>query len=298
MSRTVLFAALGLLVAATGCTPSAAPQWQPDGLAYRLRTLKDVYFEYEPLDLTLIATNPSLKALPMPLTDSGGTVIIHKITDNDEVAWKPREVAQGIVGEDVMPGEVVDIRLTDRQGLIHLSAPGTWVVQYRFFHNGGRNNRLYVSTENIFLQCAPQPLSLPADTPKPVADAMTELLSAPAWDFISHRPAWTQVNYSEPMRKIAALGPAALPALLANINHYKIQPAVIQILADMKAAPAVPKLLGLLAMDDRLLDSLALTALAKITENPKGFDYYTHWSDGEVQKQALAAYRLWWAKNR
>ncbi len=299
MNRTVLLAALGLLVTAAGCTPTSSASYEPEGLVYRLRALKDVYYEYEPLELTLIVTNAGLKAAPMPLTEEGGTVIVRKMTDNDELSWKPRPVTQAVAGEDVMPGEIVDIRLTDRQGQVHMSATGSWAVQYRCQGEGGPKRRIYVSTSDLLLQCAPQPLVIPADTPKPVADALNELMAAPARDFISRRPAWTQVNYSQPMTKLKSLGEAAVPALLANLNHYKIQPAVIQILSDLKCRQAVPRLLNMLQMDDRLSDAQILTALHTITECPKGFDYYTNWlHDAEMQKQAVAWYRNWWMKSK
>ena len=89
------------------------------------------------------------------------------------------------------------------------------------------------------------------------------------------------------------MGDRAAPALLANLNHYRIRPAVIQLLADLKYAPAVAPLISLLRMNEGTQDRLILSALAHITGHPKGFEFYSHWGEMETKEDALRAYREW-----
>lgn len=291
-------AAAGLALALAGCETSATLLSDQDQLTHRLRSLKDSYYEYEPLDLILVTVNETPQTRVLGLQDQGGYLVLHEIIDNDEVSWRPMPVEQDVVGQQVLPGEAVDLRLSDPSDRVRLASPGTWVVSYRYFQEVGARRRFRFMTADIRILCVPQPVSLPELTPPDVAAAIKALAVAPAHEYLSMFPSWTKVNYSEPMRRLREMGDRAAPALLANLGNYRIRPAVIQVLADIKCRAAMPPLFSLLKMDDSVQDRLILTALATLTGLPKGLDFYSHWDQFETKEEALAAYKAWYYQNK
>jgi hypothetical protein len=293
MKRLACLAALALAAASAGCTPEMSWSPQPEALTHRLRTLKDTCFEYEPLEFTLVTVNNSSEPRNLGIQDQGGYLVIHEITDNDEISWRPIPVEQDVTGQQIMPGETVDLRVSDLTGKARLTKPGTWIVSYRYFQETGSRQRLLFATPDLHLRCVDQALVVPAGTPAEVSEALQALTTAPAHAYISQYPAWTEVNRSEPMQRLLALGNRAAPALMANLDNYRLRPAIIQVLTDLRYGPAIPRLISMLRMNDSVQDRLILTALGKITGIPKGFEYYTNWSQSEVKEAALAAYRAW-----
>lgn len=289
--------AAGLALAA-GCTPTDVWIPEKDQLTYRVQSAKDAIYEYEPLNLTLVAVNNTAAPKRFDLPEHGGALLLHHIKDNDEVFWRTIPVEPDVVGQQVMPGESVDVPLGDLSGRARLEGPGTWVVLYRYSRRMGPGKTAGATTRELFLQCVPQPLNLPAGTPPEVAGAMRELAAGPPHQYVSMYPAWTTANPTDAMGKLVRMGDPAAPALLANLNHYRIRPAVIQLLGDLKHKPAVPALLSLLQMDDSTQDRLILSSLATLTRIPKGFDLYSNWSTAEGKEAALAAYRAWYERNR
>ncbi len=290
--------ALALALAAAGCSPDASYVPEPTQLEHRLRALKTTYYEYEPLDLVLVTTNPTARPRTLGLQERGGTIVLHELRDNDQASWRPIPIEQDVVPQQVMPGETVDLLLSDPTGRVRLTRPGTWALSYRFFQQTGAREKLIFATADLHLQCVAQPLNLPAGTPEDVADAIKALAAAPAHVYASQYPSWTKVNSNEAMDRLRAMGDRAAPALLANLDHYRIRPAVIQLLADLRYAPAVPRLLERLKMNEGTQDRLILTALAAITGLPRGLEYYTYWDRPETKEDALAAYRAWTGQRR
>jgi hypothetical protein len=291
-------AAAGLALAIAGCDAGPILVVDQDPLTHRLRPLKDSYYEYEPLDFVLVTVNDTPRTRNLGLQDRGAYLVLHEVADNDEAAWRQVPLEQDVVGQQVLPGETVLLRLGDLTGGARLTTPGTWVACYRYFQETGARRKFLFTTGDVRLQCVPQPLVLPENTPADVAQAIKALAVAPAHDYLSQFPSWTKVNYSEPMRRLREMGDRAAPALLANLGHYRIRPAVIQVLADMKCRAAAPQLIALLHMDDSVQDHLILTALATLTGLPKGLDYYSHWDQIETKEEALAAYRAWYYQNK
>jgi hypothetical protein len=299
MKRQSLAAALtvaGALILA-GCGEFIPPSPDEGQFVRRLQSAKDIYGEYEPLDLLLVTQNNTSKPKPLGLQDRGGYLVLHEITDNDQALWRPIPVDQDVVAQQVMPGETVDLRIAAGAGAV-LTRPGTWVVSYRYYPEAGGRRRVAFATQDIFVRCAPQPVALPQGAPADVADAMKALALAPAHEYSSRFPAWTRVHYSEPMNRLLAMGPRVAPALLVNLNNYRLRPAVIQLLGDLRYAPAAPYLLALLQMNDSTQDRLVLSALATLTEHPRRLDFYSRWSEPEIKEEALRAYREWTAQNR
>ena len=284
--------AAALATALAGCGTGMPLSPDEGQLVRRLQSVKDTYWEYEPLDLLLVTVNNTDKPQPLGLQERGGYLVVHEITDNDEILWRPIPVTQDVAAQQVMPGETVDLRL-GLAGRAAPTRPGTWVVSYRYYPQAGERRKVVFVTQDIFVQCVRQGLVVPPGTPADVTAALAALLDAPAHDYLSRFPAWTQVNDGDAMRRLRAMGDRAAPALLANLNHYRIRPAVIQLLADIKYAPAVPALIYLLRMNDGTQDRLILSALAHVTGHPKGFEFYTHWGEMETKEDALRAYRTW-----
>ena len=162
----------------------------------------------------------------------------------------------------------------------------------------GPSPRPTLATRELLLQCVPQAINVPAGTPPEVADALKELAAGPAHQYVSVFPAWTRINRTATMAKLLAQGDRAVPALLANLNNYRLRPAVIQLLGDLNCKPAVPRLLALLRMDDSTQDRLILSSLATLTGHPKGLEFYNTWSTVDGKENALAAYRAWYVGTR
>ena len=289
MNRLALAAVLTLAAGCGGVMPLNPDEGQ---FVRRLQSAKDSYWEYEPLELVLVTVNNTGNPQPLGLQDRGGYLLLHELTDNDEVLWRPIPVEQDVVAQQVMPGETVDIRVGPT-GQAVPTRPGTWVVTYRYYPEAGARRRLLFVTRDIFVQCARQPLAVPEGTPADVASTLTALAAAPAHQYASRFPSWTRVNYSEPMSRLKAMGQRAAPALMANLNHYRIRPAVIQLLGDLHYAPAVAPLISLLRMNEGTQDRLILSALATLTGHPKGLEFYTRWGEMETKEDALRAYREW-----
>jgi hypothetical protein len=297
MKRIAFSFSVALALVLAGCGTGMSLSADEGQLARRLKSVKTSYYEYEPLDVVLITDNSTNKPQPLGLQDEGGYLVLHEITDNDQATWRPIPVEQDVVAQRILPGETVDVRLRAGRAAAP-TRPGKWAVSYRYYPDAGARRRLVFATEDIFVQCVPQPLAIPADTPPDVLAALESLRTAPPPEYSSQFPAWTRVNPSAPMARLKALGNRAGPALVTNLAHHRIRPAVIQLLADLKYRPAVTPLLDMLQMNNGVQDRLILSALASVTEHPKGFEFYSRWNKIEIKEDAVRAYRDWAATNR
>jgi hypothetical protein len=138
------------------------------------------------------------------------------------------------------------------------------------------------------------PVKIPNGTEGGVAAALRELHRCPDSGFESSRPGWSSVRYNEAMEDLKRFGQAAAPALLANIDNYRIQLAVIQVLGDLRVEEAVPELVERLWMEDCFHDSLIVAKLANITGHPEGYGFHRRWFDEAVRVKPVATYKQWW----
>ncbi|HUT59142.1 MAG TPA: hypothetical protein VNA25_14940 [Phycisphaerae bacterium] len=297
MKRLALAAIALSLLPAAGCHPGEPVSYERGELSRRLVSFAGAYCEYEPLRLALAVTNRSSEPVDIDLAQTSVCLIVHHITDNDEVLWRPIPLALWTTPRRIAPGETVDLKLSAPAEQARLTRPGRWVAVCKCYRQAAGARELLFATDEIILRCRAQPLTIPPGTGEEVVAFLRKLAAAEAHHYVSRYPAWTSVAQSDPMVLLLGLGDKAGPALVANLGHHRIRPAVIQLLADMRYAAAVPQLLDMLQLDDGTQDRLILTALARITGHPKGFEFYSRWSKIETKEEALGAYRAWTREN-
>ena len=67
------------------------------------------------------------------------------------------------------------------------------------------------------------------------------------------------------------VGTSAIPALLSNLGNYERQAPIFELLGELRAEDAVPKLLDELEMRDCERDWLIIAKLAEITQIKEAF---------------------------
>ncbi|NLW86083.1 MAG: hypothetical protein GXY38_04350 [Planctomycetes bacterium] len=289
--KFTLVVSLVVAALAVGCTPTGG-MLARQGLEYRLHSVRDEYFEYQPLDLVLVIQNSPDRERALPVADEGGKVLIRKCLDNDPVGWEFRPVTISGAPQALAAGQTLYARLGDPTGHVRLPGVGQWIVSYDFHEADAPKAPPVVSTRGLYLRAVKQPLVIPVSTPQVVQELLTELSASPPRIFVSNFPAWTEMVVTPTMQAIEAQGDAAVDALLANLEHYALQPLIIQMLADMRAERATPYLEALLLKRGQGLqvERLIITALGRITRNPEVFNIYSRWPHEEARKQAAEVF--------
>ena len=88
----------------------------------------------------------------------------------------------------------------------------------------------------------------PSDDASDVKTVMKALHDAPSpvWHY-GARPGGAHVlEYNEPMKRLRAIGDRAVPILIANLDDENVRYQCVQILGDIRARKAVPKLLAMM----------------------------------------------------
>lgn len=287
----------GLLAGLAGCTRGPVPLGPNPDEAYsiRLLTSKEAYYEYEPLQLLLRVQNLSEKTKIMPFGPQ--EAVIHaRQPDDDLLNRRSFGMAQQLEQPKLWPNQMLLIPLVDHAGGAYLKREGEWRLAYQCYGSIGRND-LYTTNEELVVYCVRQPLVLPSGTPAAVKSLLEELSTAPVPDIIYLPPSITRVPYNQPMQQLRRLGDAAAEVLVANLGNYRMRSQIVQILGDLRAKPAVPKLLHLLQLKDTPGDHLILAALANITGLSEGEEFQKNWSDPAKRPAAVDAYRDWWQNN-
>ena len=269
-----------------------------DGIEYSLVAEKRTYLVGEPFRFSLRARNVSdtTKTLPASLND-WYEIERFGAADRLDAGWSLR-VGRAPTVSSIAPGGTKILQLsaaTKWRASRGCQNVGISLWQYSYF--GPNSGDPLWSTVPIRIRCIQQPLRFPPETPGRVKLAMAELYdSAPVAK--SESVGDTQIDYNDPMHKVGALGVEVVEALLANLQNYRLQPVVLQLLGDLQATAAVPQLIELLSMDggdvDRFHETLVLATLARITQHPEGSRFRRRASELRVRKAAAVAYEEWW----
>lgn len=295
--KQLLSAALLITIIAgvfcNGCTPATGmvPRY---GLAYRLHTMHDEYYEYQPLDLVLVVANAPDRPRSVPVGEEGGQANIRRSLNADKVEWISLPVVTSSLPEGLSPGQTLYARIGDPTGRLHLPGTGTWIVNYDFHDADTPTAEAVVSTREIYLRAIRQPVNIPSGTPARVEQLLVEMAQTPPRTFIGNYPAWTALATTPQMEELARIGDDAFDALVANLDHYALRPAVIQILGDMASARAVRLLTALLWREDTGLQiqRLVLTSLGRIVRHPESFTIYSRWPREDARRLAQQVYDL------
>lgn len=130
--------------------------------------------------------------------------------------------------------------------------------------------------------------------------AMAALREAPEPRWLGGaRPGGAYVlEYNAPMKRLREFGDSAVPTLIANLDDEKVRYQCVQILGDLRAPRAVPKLLSMLKQEDNRHDGLIIGALGRITEHPSAYLFHRGYFDEGVRQTTYRAYFRWWEEHR